>query len=70
MRDVVKDQIYWESYLLSKKKLIDKILARLLGAPEAFDNRVGDAYNLQRHQFALVSALYSSGAPEEDCLSA
>ncbi len=70
MRTSEKSIEYWTQYVPRKQEFVREIRDDLLNASHAFDQRIGDGYDYQRHQFALVSALYSSGAAEEDCLSA
>lgn len=70
MRDKKKSEAYWLSLINELHKAIDEIHTFLRSDSVAYDVRIGELYSANGYVFDIVSALYSSGAPLSEVISA
>jgi hypothetical protein len=70
MRDKLKGQEYWDFYISDTLDFLDEVLTDLGKPGRSFENRLSDASIYESFTFNTVSALYSSGAPMDEVVSA
>jgi len=62
-RDSIKDAEYWTAYVPDQRSFIKEIKQDLKETDQSAKQKLGDAYDLQRHAYNYGCALYSAGAP-------
>ncbi len=70
MRDLKKSQDYWSLSIADLAEVTGDSYRFLLDSSISYDQRIGEYHSLDSYSFDITSALYSSGAPIPECISA